>query len=146
MRNTRNISISIGQRERQVECTQSRTLWHNGENPGSLVLAGWLSQVRAEVEAWGRQARTRRAYADSDHRAPSNHCDEMTRLHRYYLRKLPRTVYRVETETGLVEVWSAEGWHPTSISMAHLHPMSHGEVNPKDVEELSALWPRSRGK
>ena len=62
----------------------------------------------------------------------------MTLSYRYYLRDRPRTLYRVETESELVEVWSLDGWHSTSISMEHLDAMSHQEVNANEVYELTA--------
>ena len=64
----------------------------------------------------------------------------MTQPPKYYLRDDPRTLYRVESGTGRVEMWTDNGWEPTAISPSELEGPggdNYSRVNPIDVETMT---------
>ena len=68
--------------------------------------------------------------------------DQTESMH-YYVRELPRTLYRVRTGTGGVEAWSGRGWESTPLSLKQLDGSGEDvyyRVHPDDVEALIALW------
>ena len=64
---------------------------------------------------------------------------------RYYLRDHPRSLYRLETPAGRIELWSVDEWLPTILSVTQLGEAGGEEyyrVTPDDVERVKACFIR----
>jgi hypothetical protein len=68
---------------------------------------------------------------------------DQTETMRYFVRELPRTLFRVATGSDRVEAWSGHGWESTRLSVAQLDELGEDvyyRVHPDDAEALIVLW------